>query len=193
MTIWSCSLSFTLPSKQTCRTFAVNACEFPTYCFQHHASDPVSHPNRGELAKQSDSQLNQIRTQLAAVQMPVDDVSDLLIFIRYSLLTARHTIGCFCPDDQLQHADVWRYGDVGQCSPVSGLGFVSQSQRRLEGGQNVILFADRVLDETYNRVIRFLENVKAQLDDATVKKNKLQEAYNDFVEKLKVRSYTKFD
>lgn len=55
------------------------------------------------------------------------------------------------------------------------------------------MFADRVLDETYNRVIRFLENVKAQLDDATVKKNKLQEAYNDFVEKLKVRSYTKFD
>lgn len=49
------------------------------------------------------------------------------------------------------------------------------------------------LDEAYNTVIRFLEHVKAQLDDATVEKNKLQEAYNDFVEKLKVRSHTKLD
>lgn len=50
-----------------------------------------------------------------------------------------------------------------------------------------------VLDGAYNTVIRFLENVKTQLDGATVEKNKLQEAYNDFVEKLKVRSHTKFD
>lgn len=56
-----------------------------------------------------------------------------------------------------------------------------------------IFFSEMVLDGAYNTVIRFLENVKTQLDGATVEKNKLQEAYNDFVEKLKVRSHTKFD